>query len=59
MRLYILCGGQTEDRFVKELLAPYLLPQNIFATPIICETKRSASKKNKGGVSKYSGFTGA
>jgi len=53
MRLYILCEGQTEDRFVKEILTPYLLPLNIFATPIICETKRVAGKKYKGGVSKY------
>lgn len=54
MRLYILCEGQTEERFVNELLAPYLLPLSIFVTPIICETKRTAGKKYKGGVSKYS-----
>jgi len=54
MRLYVLCEGQTEDRFVKEVLAPYLLPQNVYATSIICETKRTAGKKYKGGVSKYS-----
>ena len=53
MRLYVLCEGQTEDRFVKEILRPYLQNLNIFATPIICETKRMASKKYKGGVSKY------
>ena len=51
MRLYILCEGQTEDRFVKEILAPHLLRLNIFATPIICETKRTVGKKYKGGVS--------
>ena len=54
MRLYILCEGQTEDRFVKEILCPYLQKSDIFATPIICETKRTDSKKYKGGVSKYS-----
>jgi len=54
MRLYILCEGQTEDRFVKEVLRPYLQNHYIFATPIICETKRTAGKKYKGGVSKYS-----
>jgi len=54
MRLYVLCEGQTEDRFVKEILAQYLLPLNIYAKPIICETKRTVSKKYKGGVSKYS-----
>ena len=54
MRLYVLCEGQTEDRFIKEVLAPHLLPLNIFAVPIICETKRTVGKKYKGGVSKYS-----
>jgi hypothetical protein len=54
MRLYILCEGQTEDRFVKEILAPHLFSLNIHTTPIICETKRTAGKKYKGGVSKYS-----
>ena len=54
MRLYILCEGQTEDRFVKEVLYPYLLNSNIFAQSIICETKRTVGKKYKGGVSKYS-----
>ena len=54
MRLYILCEGQTEDRFVKEILAPHLLSLNIYATPIICETKRTTGNKYKGGVSKYS-----
>ena len=54
MRLYVLCEGQTEDRFVKEILAPHLLSLNIYATPIICETKRTSGKKYKGGGSKYS-----
>ena len=54
MRLYILCEGQTEESFVKEILSPYLQILDIYAKPIICETKRTASKKYKGGVSKYS-----
>jgi hypothetical protein len=54
MRLYILCEGQTEDRFVKEVLSPYLLNSKIYALPIIFETKRTVGKKYKGGVSKYS-----
>ena len=54
MRLYILCEGQTEDRFVKEILAPYLLPLNIYAESKILVTKRTAGKIFKGGVSKYS-----
>jgi len=43
MRLYVLCEGPTEERFVKEVLAPHLHNSEIFATPI-----------NLGGVSKYS-----
>ena len=43
MRLYILCEGPTEERFVKEILAPYLQKRNIFAMP-----------RNLGGVSRYS-----
>jgi len=47
MRLYILCEGETEERFVKEILAPYLLNSNIYATPT-----------NLGGVSKYAKIRG-
>jgi hypothetical protein len=54
MRLFVLCEGQTEDRFVKEILYPYLQNLGIYAMSIICETKRTVSKKYKGGVSKYS-----
>lgn len=54
MRLYILCEGQTEDRFVKEVLYPHLLHSDIYAMPIICATKKNVDGKYKGGVSKYS-----
>jgi len=43
MKLLILCEGETEERFVKDVLAPYLENSNIFAIPT-----------NLGGVSKYS-----
>jgi len=42
MRLYVLCEGPTEERFAKELLAPYLLNDNIYTNAI-----------NLGGVSRY------
>jgi len=42
MRLHVLCEGPTEEQFVKQLLAPYLLNDNIYAKEI-----------NLGGVSKY------
>lgn len=52
--IYIYCEGQTEETFVNEILTPYLSNIMIFTTPIICTTKRIATKKFKGGVSDYS-----
>ena len=52
-RLYILCEGETEEKFIKTILDPYLQSVGIAATPIICATKRTAVKKYKGGVSSY------
>jgi len=42
MKLLILCEGETEERFVKDILAPYLESSSIFAIP-----------RNLNGVSKY------
>jgi len=33
----VLVEGQTEQRFIKDILAPYLFGQNIFLTPIILD----------------------
>jgi len=52
-RLYILCEGQTEDDFVNIILSPHLQTIGVAAIPIICETKRVAGKKFKGGVSTF------
>jgi hypothetical protein len=52
-RLYILCEGQTEDDFVRIILSPYLQNIGIITTPIICMTKRTPTKKYKGGVSSF------
>lgn len=54
IRLYILCEGQTEERFVKELLYDYLYSKGLIVTPIILTTKRTPTKKHKGGMSSYS-----
>ena len=51
--VYILCEGQTEESFINNVLSPYFENMSIYITPIICETKRTASKKYKGGVSTY------
>lgn len=45
----ILCEGQTEEKFVIELLVPYFLPKNIYITPIVL-----SKKGQKGGDVKFS-----
>ena len=54
IRVYILCEGQTEESFVRELLYSMFYKKGIDLIPIICETKREQSGlKHKGGVSTY------
>ena len=52
-RLYILCEGQTEEDFVSIVLSPYLKGVGIVTIPIICTTKRTPTRKYKGGVSSF------
>lgn len=49
--LHILCEGQTEERFVKDVLSPYLQQFNIYAKPILLLTSRK--KSAKGGMLSY------
>ena len=49
--VYIYCEGPTEESFINEILYPYFF--NIAVYPIVCTTKRTVSKKYKGGVSDY------
>jgi hypothetical protein len=50
----IYVEGQTEERFVKQLLAPHLLKLGVFATPTIAKTKLTrAGPHFKGGVTSY------
>lgn len=51
--VYIYCEGQTEEAFANEVLAPYFWNCGIYVRPIICETKRTETRKTKGGVSNY------
>ncbi|MCL2576794.1 MAG: DUF4276 family protein [Defluviitaleaceae bacterium] len=53
-RLYILCEGQTEEDFVSIILSPYLQNIGVITIPIIFTTKRTPTKKYKGGVSSFS-----
>ncbi|MGL4668355.1 MAG: DUF4276 family protein [Saezia sp.] len=49
LRIYLLVEGQTEETFVKELLAPAFQRIDIFIIPIIVRT----SPGHKGGVTRY------
>jgi hypothetical protein len=51
----VLVKGQTEERFVNECLAPYLLAKGLLLErPTIVTTKRVAGGSNfKGGISSY------
>jgi hypothetical protein len=50
VRLAISVEGQTEERFVKDLLMPHLAGFGVLATPVIVATSRSANgQKAKGG----------
>ena len=54
-RVLVLVEGQTEERFVKDVLSPYLLSSNIVLIPTIVETKKvlgGASHKGGGDFSK-------
>lgn len=48
-RLYIVVEGQTEEEFVKDLLAPFFIQHDIYAYPVIIHT----SKGHKGGFVNY------
>lgn len=51
--VYIYCEGQTEEAFINDVLSPYFANMEIWVRPIICTTKKTPSKKYKGGVSDY------
>lgn len=48
-RMYVLVEGQTEETFVRELLAPHYARSDLYITPIIVRT----SPGYKGGVTAY------
>ena len=50
IRLYILVEGETEERFVKNVLAPHLRGHHIDTYPVIVETRRDhLGRKHRGG----------
>ncbi|CBL44419.1 conserved hypothetical protein [gamma proteobacterium HdN1] len=48
-RVHILVEGQTEESFVRELLAPYYAQRQVFITAIVVRT----SAGHKGGIASY------
>ena len=56
-RALILVEGQTEERFVKDVLAPEFVNKNLFITPTLLVTKLVKDGPNfKGGVTDYAKF---
>lgn len=53
-RVLVLVEGQTEETFVKEVLAPYLAPRNVYPQYTILKTQREVNRPDfKGGVISY------
>ncbi len=58
-RVLILVEGQTEETFVREVLAPHLLARNVALTPTILATRRVKSGGHfKGGATSYAKVQG-
>lgn len=56
-RALILVEGQTEERFVKDVLAPSFWPVGLYIEPTLLVTKRVKDGSNfKGGVTNFSKF---
>lgn len=50
----ILCEGQTEETFVKHIIAPHLLHNGIVAIPTLIVTKQQRSgMASRGGITRY------
>jgi hypothetical protein len=50
----VLVEGQTEERFIKEVLQPHLATQGVWVTPTILRTSGLRQPVRKGGVSSWS-----
>ena len=56
-RVLVLVEGQTEERFVKDVLSPSFWPRDVFLSPTILMTKRVKNGPNfKGGVTNFAKF---
>ena len=55
IKVLIYAEGQTEERFIKNLLVPHLASVGVYATPVVATTKVVKSGLNfKGGIGNYS-----
>jgi hypothetical protein len=53
-RVLALVEGQTEERFVKDVIAPHLISRDVFVIPKIVTTKRVKQGPDfKGGITEY------
>ena len=53
-QIFLLAEGQTEERFVKMVLAPHLTAYDLHVEPTIVTTKRiTAGKNHRGGISSW------
>jgi hypothetical protein len=53
-QIYLLAEGQTEERFVKTVLASHLRAFELHVEPVIAQTKRTASgAKHRGGINSW------
>lgn len=53
-KVLIVAEGQTEETFIRELIAPYLASRQVFPIPILLTTSRTrAGNKFGGGVTSY------
>lgn len=53
-KVHVLAEGQTEETFLRDLLAPHLQRFSIVLVPVLVSTKRlKAGGKFKGGISSY------
>ncbi|MFZ2724774.1 MAG: DUF4276 family protein [Methylococcaceae bacterium] len=48
-RYYVICEGQSEETFIRDVLAPILADQKIYLTPLLVPTSRNS----KGGAFDY------
>ncbi|HPG40588.1 MAG TPA: DUF4276 family protein [bacterium] len=55
-RIYIVVEGETEEKFVKQVLQPFYNVRNVFLYPRMITTNRSLGRKGKGGYEKNYGY---